>query len=404
MSLPGSLDAALERWREKGLLTAAQAEALRAEAEAHGAREGLRRGQYLLGITAAVVLVMAALAFGSWAWPRLAEGWRSVLLALLGVAVAVTGRALEPRMRWRPAAHLLETAGLGVLLVACIHSGEAWGDGSAGGIAAGALALAVPLLTAPAALVRGRAMAAVHAALSFAFLAVFLDRATTLSGDAIVWILDGVLVAATVLLLLRLRRATHGETAWALPAFVGALWAGLVLVVATALGPLDLESEAAWAADLWLLITTGLTLWGLHRAPPALQRAWYRHQLVACVLLAVPLVFFTALETLDAPDWVAALLVAAVGAAALRYGLGRGAPGVAVAGSVAVLAAAWFYAVEQGRALGAFVALALTAAFLFWLSGRLGRGQAGGEPAGERARGDAAAIDPPAVDDRPGLG
>lgn len=373
-SLPRVLAAALERWEAARLVSPEQADDLRAEAEAHAEREGRRRGQYLVGITAAVVLILAAGAFTSWAWPQLARGARSTVLAVVGIAVAVAGRALEDRTRWRPAAYLLQTGGMVVLLMAFVHSGEAWSDGSPGGLVVGLLALATPLLAAPGALGRRGPMPAVHAALSLAFLAVFLDRATTLSGDAIVWILDGVLVAMTALLLVRLRRVAAGEEApWALPAFVGAVYAGLVLVVSTAVGPFGLESDAVWAADAWLAVVTGLTLWGLHRAPPALQRDGFRRQLVLCVLMAVPLGFWTALEGLDAPDEVAALLVAAVGAAALRYGLRRGASQVAMAGSVAVLAASWFYAVERGRALGAVLALVLTAALLFWLSGRIGR-------------------------------
>ncbi|MBW3534039.1 MAG: hypothetical protein KY453_02285 [Gemmatimonadetes bacterium] len=384
-ALPRVLAAALERWQEAGLVTAEQARDLRAEAEGHAARDGRRRGQYLMGITAAVVLVLAAGAFTSWAWPMLSQGARSMVLAAVGVAVALAGRVLEDRSRWRPAAYLLQTGGMVVLLMAFVHSGEAWSDGSPGGLVVGLLALVTPLLATPTALGRRGPMPAVHAALSFAFLAVFLDRATTLSNDAIVWILDGVLVAVTALLLARLRRVAAGDEApWALPAFVGAVYAGLVLVVATALGPFGLGDDAVWAADVWLAVVTALTLWGLHRAPPALQRDGFRRQLVLCVLLAVPLGFWTALEGLDAPDEVAALLVAAVGAAALRYGLRRSASQVVMAGSVAVLAASWFYAVERGRALGAVLALVLTAALLFWLSGRIGRDEGGTDDGGDR--------------------
>ncbi len=374
-SLPKEVALALERWVAEGLLPPATATHLRAEAEAHAERASRRRGQYLVGITAAAVLVLAAGAFAAWSWPLLSAGVRSTVLLVAGVLVAVTGRVVAERPRWRPGGELLEAAGLSVLLVAFEYSSRAWPDRSAGGVAVGVLALAAPVLGLPAALARGRFMAAVHAALSFAFLGIFLDRAVGLGGDALVWTLDAVLVAATTLLVLRLRavaRSGESETPWALPAFAGAMYAGLVLVMATAMGPLGLTDQAAWAADAWLAVVTALTLWGLHRAPPALQLDGLQRQLELCVILAIPLAFWTVLGALSGSNAAAALVVAGVGVAGLAYGLRQGASRVAMAGCLAVLAAAWFYAAEEGRGLGAVVALAFTAGLLFWLSGRIG--------------------------------
>jgi hypothetical protein len=228
-------------------------------------------------------------------------------------------------------------------------------------------------------------MPAVHVAIGLSFLAVFLDRATPLDEDGIVWVLDGVLVLIGIALLTRLRRA-HGpedarDEAWALNAFVAAMYAGFVLVGLTAAGPFDLDDGTVWALDAWLLGMVGVTLWGIHRAPPALQREWFGLQLALLVVLAVPLCFYTTLEALDAPPEAAALACAALGGLAMAYGLRREARSVLVAGCLALLVAAWYYGVERGGVLGAVAALAATAALLFWLSARLGRDPGRGDAA-----------------------
>jgi hypothetical protein len=226
-------------------------------------------------------------------------------------------------------------------------------------------------------------MPAVHVALGFAFLAMFLDRATPLSDDAIVWTLDAVLVVVVAGLVLRLRESRgEPEEAWALNAFVAALYSGLVIVFFTALGPLNLSSDAVWALDVWLAIVAALTLWGTHRAPPALQRGWFGEQLALCVLFAIPFAFYTVLEALDLDGTglgteVAALVVGGIGGLAMTYGLAQEERSVLIAGCIALLSAAWYYGIDRGGALGAVAALAATAALLFWLSARLGR-RAGG--------------------------
>ncbi len=65
------LAAALERWREAGLVSSEQAEALRAEAHAGG-----RRGfQYVLAATGGVIVLIAAGMLADWAWPHLCAAW-----------------------------------------------------------------------------------------------------------------------------------------------------------------------------------------------------------------------------------------------------------------------------------------------------------------------------------------
>jgi hypothetical protein len=77
-----------------------------------------------------------------------------------------------------------------------------------------------------------------------------------------------VLLVATVLLVGKLREDPDGRLyPWALNAFVAAMYAGFVLILATALMPLDWSDEVAWPLDAWLLLVVALTLWGIHRAP-----------------------------------------------------------------------------------------------------------------------------------------
>lgn len=365
---------ALDRWEAKGLLDGDRAAVLRDEAEEEADRSGRRFSQFVLAGAGAVVLLVAAGVLGDWLWPRMGVGTRSFVLAAVGVGVHGLGLRIEGRVRWRPAAWLLQTAGLLVLLGAFAYSGQRWPDASAGGVAVGILALAVPVVTAPRTLGRNAVMPAVHLVVGLGFLAVFLDRSTPLGTNDIVWVLDGVLLLATAVLVLELgRRREPGEVEWRLNAFAAAVYAGGFLVFATALGPLGWEADAVWALDAWLLLATALTLAGIHLTPPRLRRSWFDRQLGGCVLLAIPLAFATCQGALEWSATPTALVVGLVGAAGLAYGVPRSVGAVVRAGAAAVVVAAWYLGVEQGGALGAVLALAFTAALLFWLSGRVGR-------------------------------
>jgi hypothetical protein len=383
--VPRPVSEALERWHESGLVTPAQAETLRAEAEAHGRGGGRRAFQYVLAATGGLVVLIAAAVLADWAWPRLGDPGRCFVLMAAGFVVHLLGLQLEHGERWRPAAYLMQTAGLLIVLFAFAYSERPWPDLTTPAVVIGIGALVLPLVLAYRSIGRDPFMPAVHVAIGLSFLAVFLDRATPLDEDGIVWVLDGVLVLIGIALLARLRRAGRSEDArddaWALNAFVAAMYAGFVLVGLTAAGPFDLDDGTVWALDAWLLGMVALTLWGIHRAPPALQREWFGLQLALGVVMAVPLCFYTTLEALDAPPETAALACAALGGLAMAYGLRREVRSVLVAGCLALLIAAWYYGVERGGVLGAVAALAATAALLFWLSARLGR---------DAGRGDAA--------------
>ena len=369
-----AVDAALDRWERAKLLSPEVAASLRAEAQRHAAQSGRRTAQYALAATGGAVLLVAAGVLGDWLWPRMEVGGRTLVLALVGVAVHGIGLYLRWGERWRPASYLLQTAGLLILLGTYMYSEAAWADVTAGGTVIGVLALMTPLVAAPRSLLRREpVMPGVHLALFLGFLAVFLDRATSLSADAIVWVLDAVLVVLAALLLLELRRAREAEeTEWALNAFVMALYAGLVLLITTSMGPLNLEEESVYPIDVWLLLVTGLTLWAIHGAPPALQRHWYERQLGLAILMWIPLLFFTVDELLDAPSEVAALCIATVGALGLRHAIRYGGRSTLASSCLALTLAAWYYGVDRGGALGAVLALAATAALLFWVSTRVG--------------------------------
>jgi len=365
---------AIDRWEDAGLIDETAARRLRADV-AQASSAGTRRlSQYLLAGTGGAVLLIAGGVFLDWAWPLLDRAARSFVLAAVGVGVLAAGVRIGGARRWRPASYLMQTSGLGLLLGAFVYSEGAWSDLSAGGIATGVLSLAAPIVLAPRAMRRDVVMPAVHLAMGLGFLAVFLDRATPLSGDAIVWVLDGVLVVAALALVRLLARDPSGERSpWALNAFVMAMLAGFVLVATTAVGPLGLTDDAVWPLDLWLAVCVALTVWGVHRGPPSLSREWLGRVLAWLLLAWIVLGFVTALEALDGPPELTLLLVGGAAVAAFAYASSVGFRSLMGTAALAFIVPLWYWAVDRGGALGAVAALAATAALLFWLSGRTGR-------------------------------
>jgi hypothetical protein len=366
--------AAIDRWVDAGLIDEMVASKLRTET-AREASSGTRRlSQYVLAVTGGAVLLIAGGVFLDWAWPLLDRAARSMVLAASGIAVLAAGVRIEGLGRWRPASYVMQTSGLALLLGAFIYSEGAWSDLSAGGIAVGVLSLVAPIVLAPRALRGNVVMPSVHLAMGLGFLAVFLDRATPLSGDAIVWLLDAVLAASTLMLVTLLKSDPAGARhPWALNAFVTAMLGGFVLVAMTALGPLDLSDDAAWPLDVWLGLSVSLTVWGVHRGPPSLSREWLG-QLLAWLLCAwIGLGFFTAFEALDGPPELALVMVGGAGVVAFPYASAWGFRSLMGAAALAFIVPLWYWAVDRGGALGAVAALATTAALLFWLSGKTGK-------------------------------
>ncbi len=374
---------ALRRWEDKGLVGPELASRLRVEVESHESGEGRRWAQYAIAATGAVILIIAAGVFLRWAWPLMGAGSRSALLAGAGLATLGLGIVTESRTRLQPAAYLLQAAGLALLLMSFGYSRRAWSDASPGAVVFGVAILSIPLASAFITIGRNPISPAIHTAFGYAFLFAFLERSSGLDTDSILWILDAVALVSIVLLAMRLRAEQHQDPDdWTLNAFVTSLYAAGVLLFSTAAGPLDFDDHSVWALNVWLAAVTALTLWGIHGAPAGLRRAWFGRQLALCVFLAIPLTFATALGALDLGETATSVVVAIVGFAGLRYGLRFDSRDTLAAGCIALLAAAWYFGSEKGGAIGAFLALAFSAALFFWLSVRLGRTSkpAAGEP------------------------
>ena len=368
------IESALERWQDAGLISGELAERLREE-HAHSQRRGRRRFlQYAVSGTAGILLVIAAVSFFSWSWPDLGPGARSCVIAGTGIAIMLLGMRLEAVRRYVPVTYALQASGLILLLAAYVYSMEAWDNTTVGGVVVGLLALATPVATIPVFVRRNPVMPAVGTALGYGFLAAFLFRAFDLDADAIIWVLDGALVATLAVLgaLLHAGRA-ESVSRRTLYAFAVSLYAGYALAGMTAAGPLELGDETLLALDAWLLLVTGLALWGIHRAPPTLRSARYSLHLAASVLLAIPLGFGTTRELYDLPPLVAAAVVAGAGGAGLWYGLRADTRPLVLCSCATIVSAAWYLGVDAGNRLGTVLALAFTAALFFWVATRLGR-------------------------------
>jgi len=286
----------------------------------------------------------------------------------------VLGVRIEGGHRWLPASYLMQTSGLGLLLSAYAYSGQAWLDQTPPGIAIGVLALVTPILLAPRAMRTSVVMPAVHLAASVAFLAIFLDRATTLSDDDIVWVLDLVLAAAIAGLVAVLRRDPEGARhPWALNAFVMAMFGGFFLIFWTGVEVLGLTDDVIYPMDVWLGLTVGLTLWGIHRAPDGLRREWFGLLLAWLMLAWIPFGLISAYELFGSIDAeVAVLAVSGVAALAFAHASRHGLRASMAASTFAFIVGLWVWAVDRGGALGAVAALVVTAGLLFWVSGRAG--------------------------------
>ena len=124
--------------------------------------------------------------------------------------------------------------------------------------------------------------------------------------------------------------------------------------------------------DLWLFLAVYLTYRAIGSDDYGDRRAWLAKLFSYQVLIWIPFGFYTALELLDGPPELALLMVGGGGVAAFAYGNTKGLRPVIGAAALAFISAVWYWGVERGGALGAVFALALTAALLFWISGRSG--------------------------------
>jgi hypothetical protein len=374
--------AAIDRWVESGLIDHDTANKLRAEVATEASAGTRRLSQYVLASTGGLVLLIASGVFLDWAWPRMGMATRTFLLAAAGVALIVLGVSLEGKRRWLPAAYLTQTTGMTLILFAAAYSEEAWSDASFGGALAGTMALVTPIVLAPRAMRRNAVMPAVHFTFGLAFLALFLDRATTLSEDAIVWLLDAALALSILVLARTLVRDPTGERhPWVLHTFVMAMVAGFALVSLTAAGPLDMEEGTIWPLDAWLGMSVALAIWGVESGTAA-QRDLLGRLLAVLIVVWIPMGFYTALGALDGSSELPLLVVGGGAVVGFVYANRASLRDLMIAAALAFLVPVWYWAVDRGGALGGVAALALTAALLFLMSGRMGPRETKGEHAG----------------------
>lgn len=368
---------AIERWTTASIIDQETADRLRSAESKHDLAATARISQYVLATSGAAVLLIAGGVFLEWAWPALDDVGRTITLAGTGVAVTAGGITLEVRGRWAPSSFALQLAGVGLLLTAYVWSERAWADQSLQATIFGGSAL-----VAPAALVwrsiksRNALLPGIHFAAGLGFLAIFLDRSTPLSGDSIIWVLDGVLLLATMILGRLLSAGPeYGGKDWALNAFITSMGAGFVLVTLTATGPLGME-DPMLALDAWWALAVGLTVCGLAVETTPADRGGLQYLLALEVLGWIPLGMATARETLNQGPGLATLMVSGVAMAAYLYADRSGYTPVLAAAAIAFVLPIWAWAVEAGGATGGIAALTLTAGVLFWAAGRRGSAEA----------------------------
>ena len=359
---------AIRRWEEQALVDDVLAQRLRSELAQSSAARTQRLFQYVLATTGAALLLIAGGVFLDWAWPQMTEALRSALLLAVGLFVHLGGSRLERRQQWLPPAYLMQTAGLVLIAGALTYSERAWPDMSAAGIVTGIAALAIPFALGARTLGRNDIMPAVHLAVGLQFVAVFLDRATPLQDHDIVWVVDGVLLAAMLGMLILLQRDRRLERyPWALNAFAMALYAGFVLVVFSA-DALSLGDEVVYPLDVWLFLTAAVTVYGIHKAPEGLRQAWFGAQLALCQIAWIPLGFVSTIGVADGPPESALVAVGGSGVAGLLYARQHRVREILAVSALSLVVSAWFWGVQRAGALGAVFALAVTAALLFWIS------------------------------------
>lgn len=384
---------AIRRWEEKGMLPLDLGASLRADVHEVESVESRVRIRALLAGTGVVVLVIAVIVLMTWAWPQMEEPAQFLLLAASGIVVQLGGILVEGRgTRWRPASYGLQTVGLVILLSAFLYSKEVWEDLTVEAVLVGVFALVYPAVTGAYSVTWNAVMPAVHTALGFAFLAVFLDRATPWDAATIVWTVDAVLLVFAVALGVRISRREPGTAlSWVGGAFVASLYSALALIIATQVVAFSLGDEVVYGIDAWWVLVTGITLWGIHLAPEDLRREWYDAQLGSWVLLGVALIFWTLLGPNDVAVPIVTLSVGAFSALFLIYGNAVENVWVLVASCIGILIAAWYYGAEREGLLPTAIALGVSASILIGVSVRLGGRGKGADPENP---GDAALREP----------
>lgn len=362
---------ALGRWETKDLISPEVAGALREEVEGELEGESQRWAQFTLAATGGAILIIAGATFLAWVWPEMGYASQSLTLGVIGILVLGAGVRLLGPPRLIPVAYLLQISAPVLIIMALAYSENAWPDQTFGGVVAGVMSLALPLVIVGLALRKDPVLGALQAVFSFLFLFLFLDRALGLDMRTSLWVLDGVGLLGLGWLGYRLRNPQGPE--WTLDTFLALLYASLILIFISGEVLWDLESFIIIPADVWLLTVAGISVWALQEGVPVhLQRDWYERQLAYCIVLAIPFTFMTTLEAMKAGPTTSALTVAAIGGAGLWYSIPRGMRWVLATSCLALLIAAWYYGAEKAGALGAVLALFGMSVILFWGSFKLG--------------------------------
>lgn len=370
--------AAIERWQSTSTIDADTAARLRAVENAYAEASSSRTSQYVLAITGSIVLLIAGGVFLSWAWPQLGDLGRTLVLIAGGAVATGVGLRLEGEdLRWRPTSYALQIAGMGLFFFAYGFSEDVWRDQSMAATVFGIILLTIPIVLAPRAMRRDPVMPAVHLAVGLAFLAIFLARSTPLSEDAVIWVLDAVLLGAVLVLSRLLRTDLDGRRhPWVLNAFITAMGIGFVLVALTAAGPLSLTDGTWLAMDVWWALSLGLTVWGLERGGPLFERPAFERLLALQVVGWIVLGLGTAHETFDGGPALGTLMVSGFAVLAFLYSDPRRLDSVMLSSAVAFVIPIWWWAIDAAGALGGIAALVGTAALLFWAAGRRGSAEA----------------------------
>jgi len=362
---------ALARWEEKKLISSELAKGLREEVEGDLQGENQRWAQFALAATGGAILIIAGATFLAWVWPEMGYGSQSLTLGVIGVLVLGLGFRAMGVPRLIPVAYLLQISASVLLVMALAYSENAWPDRTLGGVVAGIVSLALPLLIVGMAFRKDPILGALQSVFSFLFLFLFLDRSLGLDMEASLWIMDGIGLLGLGWLGYSLRNPKGAE--WTLDTFLALLYASLFLVFLSGDMIWELERFIIIPADVWLLTVTGLSVWALQKELPVhLKRDWYERQLAYCIVLAIPFAFITTLEAMKMGPNTAALTVAGIGGLGLWYSIPRGMRWVLVSSCLALLLSAWYYGAEKAGALGAVLALAGMAIVLFWGSFKMG--------------------------------
>lgn len=370
-----TLDEALTRWRDKGLLRPETAELLRAEAAAEHDRRSRARGRLWVSAVGAAAAFGALVLFATEAWPGLGDAGRTLLLAAGALLAYGIGVAVQRAHRWAAAGELLRSTGLAVGLATVVYSVNAWELGTFGARMWGVAALGAALGCGWAAWSAVPRMAVGHVVFVLPYAAAFLVQTAGLEFEPTVWLLDGIWASGLAAMAAAVAGRPPGdERRGRLAVLVTGAWIGFVLLFLTGAGVLDLSDHAVWPMDVWMATMATLTAWAASRAPSDAEAELLERHLALCIPVATGLAVFSVAEALEWPGEAWLLAGAAVASAGMAWAL-RARSSLALANAAgSLIVVIWIYTVERADVALAAGALALTAVLFFWVGSRIREG------------------------------